>query len=90
VWWRRGRRGRAWHDHGSNRVCIKDDVILRGGGNKRRFGEREVILVEDDVMRDKNTVTGEVQTPVPLVIRGVPEKDTTSGTGCKLMRDSGG
>jgi hypothetical protein len=42
------------------------------------------------VTRDKDAVSGEVHTPVPLVIRGVPKEDTMSGTGHKLMRGSGG
>jgi hypothetical protein len=34
-------------------------VILRGGSG-RRYKEREVKFIEDDVMRDKNSVSGEV------------------------------
>jgi hypothetical protein len=35
-------------------------------------------------------VSGEIKAPIPLVIRGVPKEDTTSGTGPKLVRGSGG
>jgi hypothetical protein len=41
------------------------------------------------VTRDKNSVSGEVEASVPLVIRGIPKEDTTVGTGRKLMRGSG-
>jgi hypothetical protein len=31
-----------------------------------------------------------IETPVPLVIGGIPKKDITSRTGDKLMRSGGG
>jgi hypothetical protein len=39
--------------------------------------------------RDENPSGGKIKTPVPLVIRGVPEKNTESRTGVKLMGRSG-
>jgi hypothetical protein len=62
--------------------------VLRGGSG-RRYREEKVGLVINNVTRDENFVGGEVQTLVPLVIRRVPKEDTTSGSGCKLVRGSG-
>jgi hypothetical protein len=39
--------------------------------------------------RDEDPSGGKVKTPVPLVIRGVPEEDTESRTGVQLMGRSG-
>jgi hypothetical protein len=41
------------------------------------------------VARDEDTARREVQTTVPLMLRGVAKKDTESGTGGQLMRRSG-
>jgi hypothetical protein len=85
--------GCAWHDRGSNsgnnRVCLKEGVVLRGGGNGRRYREREVKFVEDNVTRDEDSVSREVQTSVPLVIRGLPKEDTMSRSRRKLVRGGG-
>ena len=37
-------------------------------------------------VRDENTTRGEVKAAVALVVRGVPEKHTEGGPGCKLVR----
>jgi hypothetical protein len=63
--------------------------LRKGGGGwfgSRR--EREIHLVEDDMTGDQETMSGEVRTPVPFVIRGVPEGDTTSRARSKLMGSS--
>ena len=39
--------------------------------------------------RDDDAVSDEVETPVPLVIRGVPEEDAADGARGKLMRGGG-
>jgi hypothetical protein len=39
--------------------------------------------------RDDEPARGEVKAAVALVVRGVPEKHTEGGTGCKLVRSSG-
>jgi hypothetical protein len=38
------------------------------------------------VTRDDDAVGGEVQTPIPLVVRGVAEEEATSGARRKLLR----
>jgi hypothetical protein len=38
------------------------------------------------VTRDDDVVGGEVQTPIPLVVRGVAEKEAASGARRKLVR----
>jgi hypothetical protein len=40
--------------------------------------------------RDEDPARGEVKAAVALVVWGVPEKHTEGGTGCKLVRSSGG
>ena len=39
---------------------------------------------------DKDPARGEVKASVPLVVRGVTKKHTTSRAGCQLVRSSGG
>jgi hypothetical protein len=41
------------------------------------------------VSGDEDSARGEVKATVPLVVRGVTEKHTTSGAGCQLLRSSG-
>lgn len=81
-------RGHAWHDGGSkgrnHRGRLMEGVVLRGGGSGRRDREEKVILVEDDVTGDENSVGGEVQTPVPLVIREYPRKTQRVDRGASL------
>jgi hypothetical protein len=48
------------------------------------------ILVEDDVTRDDDAVGGEVQTLIPLVVRGVAKEEAAGGARRKLMRGSSG
>jgi hypothetical protein len=38
------------------------------------------------VTRDDDTVGGEVQAPIPLVVRGVVEEEAASGARRKLVR----
>jgi hypothetical protein len=56
-----------------------------GGGG----GERECRLIKHDVARDEDTARREVQTTIPLMLRGVAKEDTESGTGGQLMRSGG-
>jgi hypothetical protein len=41
------------------------------------------------VTRDEDSVGGEVKTPIPLMVGGVSEEDTSSGARGELMRSSG-
>ena len=52
------------------RIRLKEGVEIGGwgGANKGKH-----IFVEDDMARD-DAVGGEVQTPVPLVVRGVAKE----------------
>jgi hypothetical protein len=51
---------------------------VRGSG---RGGKGEIRLVENDVTRDEDSVGGEVETPIPLMVGGVSDEDTASGAG---------
>jgi hypothetical protein len=42
------------------------------------------------VTRDDDAVGGEVQAPIPLVVRGVAEEEASSGASRKLIRGSSG
>jgi hypothetical protein len=55
-----------------------------------RASKGKHILVEDDVMRDDDAVGGEVQTLIPLVVRGVAKEEAAGGARRKLMRGSSG
>jgi hypothetical protein len=57
---------------------------LRGRGSGRRGREREVALVEDDVTGDKDSMCGEVEALVSLVIREY-KKDTNKWSGVEAL-----
>jgi hypothetical protein len=59
--------------------------LERESGSIRGSKEGEVRLTEDDMARDNDSVCGEVEAPVPLVIRRVPKEDTTSKARHKLV-----
>jgi hypothetical protein len=42
------------------------------------------------VTRDDDAVGGEVQTPIPLVVRGVAKEEAASGARRKLVRGGSG
>jgi hypothetical protein len=42
------------------------------------------------VTRDDDAVGGEVQTPIPLVVKGVAEEEAASGARKKLVRGGSG
>jgi hypothetical protein len=86
AWRRRGRRGRAWRRRGRsgrtrrktgsrrwerNRIGLEEGVKIGGWGGASK-GKH--IFVEDDMTRDDDAVRGEVQTPVPLVVRRVAKE----------------
>lgn len=64
--------------------------ILVGGrrliGGK---GERESCLIEDDMSRDENAVSGAIETAIPLVFRGLAEENARGRARGELMRRSG-
>jgi hypothetical protein len=68
------------HDSGGHRVGVEEHVELgeRGCG---RGGKGEIRLVKNDVTRDEDSVGGEVETPIPLMVGGVSEEDIASGAG---------
>jgi hypothetical protein len=68
-------------DSGRHRGGIEEHVELGERGSGRRRGKGEIQLVEDDVTRDEDSMWGEVEAPVPLMVGGVPEEDTASGAG---------
>jgi hypothetical protein len=53
---------------GGNRIGLEEGVKNGGWGGASK-GKH--IFVEDDMTRDDDAVGGEVQTPVPLVVRRV-------------------
>jgi hypothetical protein len=80
--WRVGRTYReGWYDSRGHRDKIERHVELGERGSGRRGGKGEIRLVEDDVMGDEDSVGGEIKTPVPLMVGGVAEEDTMSGSG---------
>jgi hypothetical protein len=56
----------------------------------RGGGVREIRLVEHNVSGDEDSARGEVKATMPLVVRGVTEKHTSSGARRQLVRSSGG
>jgi hypothetical protein len=51
---------------------------------------RQFRLVEHNVSGDEDSARGEVKATIPLVVRGVTEKHTSSGARRQLVRSSGG
>jgi hypothetical protein len=72
---------------GGNRIGLEEWVEIGGCGGACK-GKH--IFVEDDVTRDDDAVGGEVQTPIPLVVRGVAEEEAASGARRKLVRGGSG
>ena len=56
---------------GGNRVGVEEGVKIGGWGGASK-GKH--IFVKDDMTRDDDAVGGEVQTPVPLVVRRVTKE----------------
>jgi hypothetical protein len=56
---------------GWNRIRLEEGVKIGGLGGASK-GKH--IFVKDDVTRDDDAVGGEVQTPVPLVVRRVAKE----------------
>ena len=54
-----------------NRIGLKEGVEIGGWGG---VSKGKHIFVEDDVTRDDDAVGGKVQTPIPLVVRGVAKE----------------
>jgi hypothetical protein len=75
----------GWRNHRVSEYGLHLGIKRRNKGG----GEREIRLVEHDMARDEDLARGKVVAGVPLVFRGVTEKDTTCRPGCQLMRSSG-
>jgi hypothetical protein len=92
---RGGRRGRTWRGNRREprrrghtyRIGLEEGVEVGGWGGASK---EKHILVEDDVTRDDDAVGGEVQTPIPLVVRGIAKEEAAGGARRKLMRGSSG
>ena len=52
-------------------IRLEEGVEIGGWGGT---GKGKHIFVEDDMTRDDDAVGGEVQAPIPLVVRGVAEE----------------
>jgi hypothetical protein len=72
---------------GGNRVGLEEGVKFDGWG---RACKGKHIFVEDDLTRDDDAVGGEVQAPIPLVVREVAEEEAASGARRKLVRGGSG
>jgi hypothetical protein len=72
---------------GGDQIGLEEGVEISGSGGASK-GKH--ILIEDDVTRDDDAVGGEVQTPIPLVVRGVAKEETSGGARRKLMGGSSG
>jgi hypothetical protein len=70
---------------GGDRIGLEEGVKI---GGWRGASKGKHILVEDDVTRDDDAVGGKVQTPIPLVVRGVAKEEAAGGVRRKLMRGS--
>jgi hypothetical protein len=65
------------------RVCRIMQLVSRGSGMVQLrgvcvwdFGEREDILVEDNIARNINTIRWHMKTLIPFVKRAIPQKHT--------------
>jgi hypothetical protein len=68
-------------------IRLKEGVEISGWGGASK-GKH--IFVEDDVTGDDDAMGAEVKTTIPLVVRGVPKEEASSGAGRQLMRSSSG
>jgi hypothetical protein len=67
----------------------REGIKIRVGRGCAGGGEREDGLIEHHMARDEDPLGGKVKATVPLVIRGVPEEDTESRTGCQFVWSGG-
>jgi len=51
-------------------------------------GERKRILIKDDVSRDENLISGEIQTPITFVVGGISKEHTKGGARRELVGSS--
>jgi hypothetical protein len=73
-----------------HRVSGKQGGIkIRSSGGWAGDGEGEDGLIEYHMTRDEDPSGGKIKTPVPLVVRGVPEEDAKSRTEGQLVGRSG-
>jgi hypothetical protein len=82
-----GNDARRGAEGGGIRVGLEEGVKIGGWGGAWK-GKH--IFVEDDVTRDDDAVGGEVQTPIPLMVRGVAKEEAAGGARRKLMMGSSG
>ena len=66
------------------------EELESGSGQRLRRGEWKSGLIENDVARYDDAFGGEVHATIALVVRGVTEKHTRAGPGCKFMWHGGG
>jgi hypothetical protein len=67
----------------------RGEIKIKSGSGCAGGGEGEDGLIEHHMARDEDPAGGKVKTPVPLLIRGVPDEDTKSRTGGQLVGRSG-
>jgi hypothetical protein len=81
---RRARQGRL--EWSKNRIMVKEggEIGRQGGSSKGK-----VIFVKNDMTRDEDAVGEEVKAMIRLVVRGVTEERTTSGTRGELVGSGG-
>ena len=54
------------------------------------FGKLEGVLVEDNMARDDDTITGEIHAAITLVVRRVAEKNASTRPGSEFVGHGGG
>jgi hypothetical protein len=80
---------KVWLSRGIHRAKKKVQLGKGVDGGARGGQERKDHFGEDIVMGDQETISGEIKTSVPFVIRRVTEEDTMGAAGGKLMWSGG-
>lgn len=78
---------KVWLSRGIHRAKKKVQLGKGVDGGARGGQERKDHFGEDIVMGDQETISGEIKTSVPFVIRRVTEEDTMGGARGELMRN---
>jgi hypothetical protein len=83
-------RKNRWLNHRVSRTESEEVKVRVGGGCCGGGGVGKYGLIKHHMARDEDPTRGEVKAAVAFVVWGVPEKHTEGGSGCKLVRSSGG
>jgi hypothetical protein len=80
----KGKHKNGWLNHRVRKQRCQLKIRRRCRG-----GEGEIRLIKHNMAGDEDPTRGKIKAKVPLVVRGVTDKQTMSRSGRRLVRSSG-